>query len=200
MLMFGLDWDMPSMCEKAHLETLTHPSLAGYLSHRCFFGWHHYYECNIEDGMYPYGLPWPWIRGICIVYLHLFLLKHIYTDIHKMNHNIWKYFMLKAALLVSWGQTTTKHTACLISPHLQGLWSYRVRCETCGGEGRVSWARICRHTQSNKVWEAQSLCGAIRGCGLYTQGGQISWVCLGERGRIHNPVRTAVYFHSAGLS
>lgn len=42
-----------------------------------------------------------------------------------------------------------------------------------------------------------SLCGAIRGCGFFTQGEQISWVCQAERGRSHNPEETAIYFQSA---
>ncbi len=70
-------------------------------------------------------------------------------------------------------------------------------------EGKVSKARMYRHTQSNWVWETcrvMSLCGATRGCGLFTQGAQISWVCLVERGRSHHPEQTVVYFHSAGLT
>lgn len=68
--------------------------------------------------------------------------------------------------------------------------------------GRVNRARMQRHTQSNKVWEpcrVMCLCGAIRGCGFFTKGEQISWVCLVEKGRSHNPEHTAGYFHSAGL-
>lgn len=69
--------------------------------------------------------------------------------------------------------------------------------------GRVNRARMHRHTQSNKVWETcrvMCLVGAIRGCGFFfTKREQISWVCLVEKGRSHNPEHTAGYFHSAGL-
>lgn len=84
-----------------------------------------------------------------------------------------------------------------LTPTFPPGWRERGRAEwTMPEKGRVSTSRTHRHTQSNKVRHMQgvmSVCGAIRGCGLSTQGEQISWVCLVERGRSHNPEQSLTF-------